>query len=89
MLKSLLVSRSMEGSVPTYHHDRYPHGSAMVHLRRSQGHPQPPPSSPTRNARVPQEEVGGQTSVNGPVLNSLQSPKHIALTLAFSEFFLY
>ncbi len=49
--------RCVEGTRRPYHHDRYPDGPAVVHLRLREGLlPPAPPSSP-RDARVPQKEA--------------------------------
>ena len=54
----ITVPRCVEGSGGTYHHDRHPDRSAVVHLRLGEGvlPPAPPPSP--GDARVPEEEAG-------------------------------
>lgn len=62
--KLIFAFRTVEGTVPTYHHDRYPDCSPMVHLWCSQGHPWPTPSSSTLHARVPKVEAWSEATVN-------------------------
>lgn len=53
----LCVSRCVEGSGRSYHHDRNSDRPAVVHLRLRQGLlPPAPPTSP-RDARIPEEEA--------------------------------
>ncbi len=54
---TVVFFRCVEGTRRPYHHDRYPDGPAVVHLRLREGLlPPAPPSSP-RDARVPQKEA--------------------------------
>lgn len=49
--------RSVEGSGPTYHHDWYPDGSAVVHLRFSESVLPSPPSPTPWGTRELEEET--------------------------------
>ncbi len=56
-MNCVVFFRCVEGTRRPYHHDRYPDGPAVVHLRLREGLlPPAPPSSP-RDARVPQKEA--------------------------------
>ena len=48
---------SLERFGSPYHHDRYPHCTAMVHLRWSQGRPSTSTTSTTTDARITQTEA--------------------------------
>ena len=65
--------RFMEGSRTAYHHDRYPHSSAVVHLRLRQGLFPSPPSPTPRGTREPQEETPSETtsSLSSLIIHSL------------------
>ena len=56
--------RFMEGTGTSYHYDRYPHSSAVVHLRLSQGLLPSPPSPTPRGTREPQEETPSETTTS-------------------------
>ena len=66
--------RFVEGSGTPYHHDRYPHSSAVVHLRLSQGLFPSPPSPTPRGTREPQEETPSETTtsrLSSPIIHLL------------------
>ena len=53
----------VEGPDGAYHHDRYPHGAAVVYLRRCEGGAARAPAAAALHARVAAAQAGGQAAV--------------------------
>ena len=58
-----MCSRFVERFVPEDHHDRNTDGTAVVHLRWSEGLLPSATTSPARDARISEEEVGSTESL--------------------------
>ena len=61
----------VEGPDGAYHHDRYPHGAAVVHLRRCEGGAARAPAAAALHARVSAAEAGGLSSSSDRVNGAL------------------